>query len=323
MTGPIIVATDLSDKSYAAMRAAATLAKARGTHLVCVNVIEELDEGNAWLLLVEDPSTLEKSLRAERAKTLAEQIDRELDGLFEPSEVDTIICVGNPADELLALADQLDTPMLVAGSITHGPIEALFLGSTANALLRRGERPVLIVPPNEDAKRFRKILVPVDESAASRACLKHAIAMARSIVGGQLVLMHSVSTPAGIGDATFPVHIGNEALGRLVQSHRRWLESIAEELEITDIVADYILEQGPPAPEIIEVGRQEDVDLICMGSNGRKGLRRFLLGGTAERVLRNTPCPVLAIFEEDTEPFISPEEFWKAERDAKDAETSE
>lgn len=315
-TGPILVATDLSDKSYAAMRAAAVIAKARGARLHCVNVIEELDEGAAWLVLVEDPSTLEESMRAERQTTLDALVERELGGLIDAAQVDTQICVGNASDEILALGEELDASMLVTGSIAHGPLEALFLGSTANALLRRGERPILIVPPNEDAKRFRKILAPVDDSAASRASLRHAVAMARAVPGGQLVLMHSVATPAGIGDAAFPVHIGSEALGRLVQSYRRWLESIAEELEITDIVTDYILEQGAAAPEIIEVGRKEDVDLICMGTNGRQGLRRFLLGGTAERVLRDAPCPVLAIYEEDPEPFTSPEEFWKAERDA-------
>ena len=319
-TGPIIVATDLSDKSYAAMRAAAVIAKARGARLHCVNVIEELDEGSAWLVLVEDHETLEKNMRAERQQTLDALITRELDGLIDVTSVKGQVCVGNPSDEILALGDELDASMIVTGSLAHGPLEAIFLGSTANALLRRGERPTLIVPPGADAKRFRKILAPVDDSAASRASLRHAVEMARAIPGGQLVLMHSVATPAGIGDAAFPVHIGAEALGRLVQSYRRWLESVAEELEITDIVSEYILEQGTPAPEIIEVGKREDVDLICMGSNGRQGLRRFLLGGTAERVLRDAPCPVLAIYEEDPEPFTSPEEFWKAERDAKDAE---
>ena len=300
----VLVSTDFSEKSAYAVRAAGTMAAAQDIALVCLHVIEELDDGSAWLLLVETPNEIERQLREERRERIQEFCERELRGIYPLDRITYQIEVGAPTDEILLAADDLDASLLVVGTVGHGRIMAAFLGSTANQLVRQSDRPVLVVPPSEPFEAIERVLAPVDFSEVSRASLLRAAEIARR-AGAKVTVLHAMGTPpAGVGDPNFPVYVGPGSVESLIQERQLWLDDVAGALEIDDVVDDAIVRHGDPATAIDEVAGELGVDLICMGSHGRRGLRRFLLGNTAERVLRRAPCPILVLHEAAEQPLM-------------------
>jgi nucleotide-binding universal stress UspA family protein len=103
-----------------------------------------------------------------------------------------------------------------------------------------------------------------------------------------------------------PVYAVYEAEAKGLGAAESWVERATEEAEQTlaraedlavahDIAVTTAIEQGNPATEILDVVDAEGVDHVVMGSHGRKGASRLLLGSVAERVMRNAPVPVTIV----------------------------
>ena len=83
-----------------------------------------------------------------------------------------------------------------------------------------------------------------------------------------------------------------------MKSRRDWLDHTIDVLGVRDVVGELVVRTGEPAHTIHEVAQELGADMICMGSHGRRGLQRLLLGSTAQRVLRHAPCAVYVLREE-------------------------
>src|SRR5262245_14240243 len=134
---------------------------------------------------------------------------------------------------------------------------------------------------------LRTILHPTDFSERSDYAYRLACALARDY-GARLLILHVVPPPVTvIGDAVWagPVHIDFKEL-----------QDKLSKLQGPDPVrVERRLEEGNPAEEIVRVAREAPCDLIVMGTHGRRGLGRLLLGSVAEQVLRQAPCPVVTV----------------------------
>jgi nucleotide-binding universal stress UspA family protein len=132
----------------------------------------------------------------------------------------------------------------------------------------------------------RLILFPTDFSTCSDAGLAQATSLARDS-GARLLILHVEEPPAvyGGGDMYYGVLEPDDA------EIRQMLEAVVP----TDpaIPYEHRMTKGDPADQIVEVARQEGADMIVMGTHGRTGLRRLLMGSVAEAVVRRAPCPVL------------------------------
>lgn len=146
-------------------------------------------------------------------------------------------------------------------------------------------------------ERIRQILVPVDFSESSAKALDYAANLAKSL-GASVDLLHVWEAPAfvptgnviaaGAGDMSLVEWVrkhANEALADFVKK--------AAERGISVRFAR--AEPGPPAHTITEYAKSNGYDLIVIGTRGRTGLSRVLLGSVAENVVRHAPCPVLAV----------------------------
>ncbi len=133
-----------------------------------------------------------------------------------------------------------------------------------------------------------RILVPIDFSSYSDAALALATSLARD-GGGTLVLAHVELIPlsAAGGEFFYPVPEPptEELLDKL--SHVTPPDS--------EIPVERRLLSGDPADAIIRLAETEHIDLIVMGTHGRRGLNRLLMGSVAEAVVRAAPCPVLTV----------------------------
>lgn len=134
---------------------------------------------------------------------------------------------------------------------------------------------------------FRTILHPSDFSGRSRHALEVACSLARGS-DARLIVLH-VLRPAAL------VH-GQPADPRVHESQRRFSESVLQRIACPPGVAvEHRLEEGDPAEVILRVAAEAAADLIVMGTHGRTGLTRLLVGSVAEHVMRHAGCPVLTV----------------------------
>jgi nucleotide-binding universal stress UspA family protein len=135
---------------------------------------------------------------------------------------------------------------------------------------------------------IRSILHPTDFSERSQAAFQMACSLARDY-GVPMTLMHAVPSPTVMyGEGMIP-----PLPEGYVQEQREKLYSI--QAPDPTIRMKYNLAEGDPATEILRVAREMDCDLIVLGTHGRTGLNRLLMGSVAELVMRKAPCPVLTM----------------------------
>lgn len=132
-----------------------------------------------------------------------------------------------------------------------------------------------------------KILFATDFSDATRGALGVAASMAQAL-GAELLIVH-VEVPFTVD--------GEELPPAIQQAERKRLEDQLAKIvpPSSEIPVRRVLLTGAPADRIVDFAREEQVDMIVMGTHGRRGVRRFLMGSIAEAVVRLAPCPVLTV----------------------------
>jgi nucleotide-binding universal stress UspA family protein len=134
--------------------------------------------------------------------------------------------------------------------------------------------------------RIKKILYPTDFSSYSNQAYFHAIALAENHGASLTVLFvynpDSITTPGSQGDEL---------------TNRQYWQGQLEQIRPVDgrIPVTHVLLEGDPAGEIVRYGRDVGADLIVMGTHGRTGVERLVLGSVAEKVLRDAACSVLVV----------------------------
>jgi len=147
---------------------------------------------------------------------------------------------------------------------------------------------------------YKKILLPTDGSKYAEKAAKHAIWIA-SHSNAEVIALNVVDTSSLVGlpaeDLTVRV---TEILKEEGQKSLETITNIMEQLEkekglktVVKIIS--ISKEGSPADVILKTVEEEDVDLIVMGTSGKHGLDRFLLGSVTEKVVRSAKRPVLAV----------------------------
>ena len=143
---------------------------------------------------------------------------------------------------------------------------------------------------------FRRILVPLDGSPTARRGLREAIGLARD-QGAKLRIVHVVDEGMVLGAAEAGVDI-EPLVEALVKSGRGVLERgrrAAAKQGVRAGTAIYESMAGPASESILREARKWRADLIVMGTHGRRGLRRVVLGSDAEHVVREAPVPVMLV----------------------------
>ncbi len=142
---------------------------------------------------------------------------------------------------------------------------------------------------------IQRILCPIDFSDTSRHALDHAVAIAKWYQS-HITALHVIHPPVLLeppilfADVAGPVP--TEAERAAVQMRLRdWLQRA----NTAGLQTDVLLEEGNPAPHILECARSLPADLIVMGTHGRGGFERFMLGSVTEKIVRKATCPVLTV----------------------------
>jgi nucleotide-binding universal stress UspA family protein len=143
-----------------------------------------------------------------------------------------------------------------------------------------------------------RILAPVDFSGASDVALRSALDLARR-TGADLHVLHAVPGPYPDAGTSFDGLSGDDrSFYRWVWNHADGeLSALLDGISPNGTRIERVLTGGPPSHVVLDYAAQEGIDFIVMGTHGRRGLRRLVLGSVAEDVLRRTEIPVLVVPE--------------------------
>jgi nucleotide-binding universal stress UspA family protein len=135
---------------------------------------------------------------------------------------------------------------------------------------------------------IRTILHPTDFSDRSQNAFRLACSLARDY-GAHLIVLHVVPTPLAV-----------YMEGVVAEPAENWCEGVQAQLcelkpDFPDVKPEHRAVEGDAVHEILTFAKENPCDLIVMGTHGRTGLGRFLMGSVAEGVVRKAPCPVLTV----------------------------
>ena len=273
----LLVGVDGSDASLHALREAFKLS----TSWVTVVAVAPFYEGDLRLLGVPKSDRIIRE-PCETALARAQEMADEAGAVIRPG------CErGEPHERLVELAAAGSRDLIVLGSSGHNLLENLLVGSVTRRVIGFTSKDILVVPPKA-AVGWDKILIATDGSAHSRQAAGRAVELAR-LYGSELLVVSVQDFPAAIRGVAPEERL---ELLKICEGHVAEVVKRAEALEVK--VQGFILE-GVAYTAIADLAREQQANLIVMGSHGRTGLTRLLMGRVTERVIGHAPCPVLVV----------------------------
>jgi nucleotide-binding universal stress UspA family protein len=200
---------------------------------------------------------------------------------------------GRPWELITAAADD-PGDLIVIGSRGSGAYHRHLLGSTADRIVRLAGCPVLTITPDgiPGGGPIRRVVVGVDFSSDSDAALDAAAAIVGE--GGTIIGVHASPPPVVVSDG--PVTpLPDVDIDQMLDDARAGLEERMAERLPASIERIAVASPLYPVHAIEDAVREHDGQLVAVGTRGRTGLARMLLGSVSERVLHHVPCPTLVV----------------------------
>ncbi len=142
---------------------------------------------------------------------------------------------------------------------------------------------------------IRRILVPTDFGDSTAPAVRLAAELADKFAA-ELILLHVVQDLAlAMPDAVMPTPVPGPDLGQLIEAGKTGLTNLVARENLARLNPRMEVRVGSPVAEIVAAASDLKADLLCVGTHGRTGLAHLLLGSQAERIIRESPCPVLTV----------------------------
>ena len=252
---------------------------------------------------VEDASMVTSNVRTGVEEALKRSVSRLLD--TSPCSAATplldweIIVAESrrPAEAIVQAAKDLNVD-LIAMSSRHRPYAAALLGSTAETVSRTAPCPLLVTRLGGGRSgnlsrgiNFRRLLVANDFSTDSELSLRYGLSLAREYQS-DLHLLHVMNdSPTKGADISWA---SPDTEGPYHEAARRLHQSVPLEAHLWCNVT-HAVREGKPHREIFSYAVEHEIDLICIGAHGNEFQLGTLFGSTADRILRQSPCPILVV----------------------------
>lgn len=277
----ILVPTDGSDHAEAALEYAMDIAERFDSTVVPCHVVDSrfLENAPHYDTVLADGERLLDSVEAQLAEAAI------------PAEGS--LATGVPHTAILDHVDDRDVDLIVMGSHGRTGAERFLLGSVTEKVLRQSDVPVLTVKPRDDGTvsfPCTDVLVPTDGSDGATAALDPAIALADAYEAN----LHTLSVVDVM--ALGPDVRTDVIMEGLEEAAHAAVETVAERATargLSDVTRT--VEVGYPYTEIQAYVEEHEVDLVVMGTHGRSGISRYLLGSVTEKLVRTCPVPVMTV----------------------------
>jgi nucleotide-binding universal stress UspA family protein len=293
----ILVAVDFSERSKEAFRVACALAEPTRTRMFVLHVLDQpitFDEMGMPISLLGGDTTLHETVRDRLRDAYAPN---------QPIDVEFRVREGAAAEEILRAASEIGADLIVLSTHGRTGLHRLLAGSVAEAVLRRATCPVLALHAPETRPTapgaIRVILHPTDFSDRAEAALRVARTLARDH-GAHLLILHV--EPFEFVEGVQP------AVPLDPRTYYEPLREMRAKAESPDLKYPVEIQclRGDPATGILRVAGDIRCDLIVLGTHGRSGVGRLLMGSVAEAVLRRSTCPTLIVKSTPLKPAEAP-----------------
>lgn len=286
----ILAASDFSVTAATAAHRAAMLAGEHAAALALLHVVPVQTLTDFREMYRDTIYTEEQIL--EDAKRRLEALARNFKAITN-SAPECFVRVGNVVDEILAAADRTD--LLVLGAHGARSLRDLLIGTTAQRLLRRTRRPILI-SKLEARSAYRRVLVPVDFSVHSIAALRFARQVAP---GADLLVFHAYSHPYA-GDLK-PADIPDQAIEQYHAERRNQaqsnMETLRDKIAAPGASTTFSVECGDAKTLIAAKAAELGSDLIVVGKHGHSFTGELFLGGVTRHTVARAQCDVAVVPE--------------------------
>lgn len=279
----IVIGTSLTQGSDDVVRSGVALARATGASLWLIHAYSPL--------FIASGAGVDALWTAEQAKGLQELITDQArrTGLaelasFSPDRV--LLELGAPHREIVALAQRIQADLILVGAAETPGI----LGSTADRVIRKAPCPVLALRAPADFPPAR-VEIPVDLSTGSAHALRHGLDVLAQIgLSSAEAEVLFVLNPFEVGGS---IHFSPEQVRRFAAEElQRFLVANTEESTRPHLA---IVRTGYAREEILAALSERKVDLAILGTHGRSGFERWMIGSVAAAVLRGTSCNLLIV----------------------------
>lgn len=230
-----------------------------------------------------------------------EAIERVAGDAAADLECRTAVVEGDPATEILAYADAEGVDAIAMGTRGQRGLRRFLTGSVTTHVVREARVPVLTarVTDADPVTDYDRVMIPTDGSSAAAAAVDHGVAVAdafdATVHAFSVVDLGAIAAGA---DAGPPTHL----LERFQDRAEDATDAIADAAREAGVDVVTEVREGFPGPGLLEYADEADIDLIAMGTHGRTGVDRLLLGSTTERTIRRAEAPVLSVHPEASAP---------------------
>jgi nucleotide-binding universal stress UspA family protein len=288
----ILVAVDFSDGSNAALDHAALVAERLGANIHVLHVWQLPAPFDSLTNVAESHAKQELELFVKAARERGVPVRHSFTEL------------GVPSTTIVNVATRQKYDLIVLGTHGRTGVAHAVLGSVAERVVRRAPCPVLTVraPAKPRAPELRRVLVPVDYSEGSRRALDYATSLAAA-AKAELDVVHVWDRPSYVSEDVV-VHgpaDTRRSLGELIRENaeQQMEEFLASAFDAgtpkTSGRPSHRLLSGEPASTLIAELEKGAHDLVVIGTHGRTGVKHFLLGSIAEKLVRYSTVPVIAV----------------------------
>jgi nucleotide-binding universal stress UspA family protein len=295
----VILAVDGSEPSGLAVDLVAAAAWPPGTGIDIVQVIDlaSLVYGGPWPAVPTiAPDQIEADFREQAERTLDHTAAR----LAGPERrIHTEVIAGRPATLIVNRAKEMRADLIVLGSRGHGRIESMVLGSVSAEVVDHAPCPVLVARGSQT----RRVLLGWDGSSA--ACRVADLVKSWPLFAQSLIRVVSVADvkypwwtgfPEAGSAEMLPMYV--ETADAMRREHEELATAMASSLRAAGREAEPERRDGDPATEMLASAAHWPADVVAIGTHGRTGVRRLVLGSVARNVLQHAPCSVLIARDE-------------------------
>jgi nucleotide-binding universal stress UspA family protein len=280
----ILLAIDFSKSSDNLIKNAINIAKTFESGIILIHIL---------------PGDIKNEKVRKMIKDVAESQLQQINERIEKEGVKTepaILKFGKHFDEIIHVANKKNVNLIMIGAGEKIKKDLFKLGTTAEKLVRRSDKPVLVLKKNSDLKSVKRILCPVDFSVESRLALNNAINIARRYNAKLYIL--NVSEPINLSYKELKLKWKD-----INELNRKDLEvemsSFLKDFNLIDVKWESFVKTGDPSQKILKLIKKKETDLLVMGSSGKSSIHRMIMGSVTEKVIREVPCSFLTLKTEN------------------------
>ncbi|MFN2252693.1 MAG: universal stress protein [Candidatus Promineifilaceae bacterium] len=248
-----------------------------------------------FTVLAADPLLYEEMNRLGEDEALA-YLRSIRNDLPDPGKADIVCQVGSAADSILQYSMENDVDLIVMSSHGRSGINRWVYGSVAERIMSQAPCPTLIINARQSSQEGApsKILVPLDGSGLAEQALHPALDLAQLLDAELYLLSVTTSGELRIETASEAGAFADIENGEVVKA-KDYLQDLAENLDYQKVNYDVEIASGSVAEAIMDYAAENGMELIIMSSHGRTGLKRWVYGSVAEKVLRGACCATMIV----------------------------